>query len=164
MSREYDAYIQEHKENVKKGFEWFEEHMPDLVPSSDCKGYILEHDSSKTNSDEYEAYDKYFYGKNRSYAVVNEFNLAWLRHIHRNKHHWQHWVLINDDPKEGTVALDMPLECIIEMICDWWAFSWAKGDLKEIFKWYDAHKKHIIFSDSTRETVEYILDRIKEAI
>nr|DAE02562.1 MAG TPA: hypothetical protein [Siphoviridae sp. ctmYS12] len=29
--------------------------------------------------------------------------------------------------------MDMPYNYIIEMICDWWAFSWNKGNLQEIF-------------------------------
>ncbi len=28
------------------------------------------------------------------------FNTAWLKHIHRNPHHWQHWVLFEDNPSE----------------------------------------------------------------
>ncbi len=107
--------------------------------------------------DEYEAYDAYFYGGNRSHAIVEAFNRAWLLHIHRNPHHWQHWVLINDDPDEGEVLLEMPYNYIIEMICDWWAFSWEKGDLSEIFSWYDDHQAYIKLHPKTRATVEDIL-------
>ena len=99
----------------------------------------------------------YFYGGNRSYAVVQEFNYAWLRHIHRNPHHWQYWILVNDDPDEGEVVMDMPYNYIIEMICDWWAFSHMKGDLTEIFKWYDEHRDYMKLSDNTRKEVEWIL-------
>lgn len=55
----------------------------------------------------------------------------------------------------------MPHNYIIEMICDWWAFSWAKGNLYEIFSWYDAHKHYMKLSDKTRKTVEDILEKIK---
>ena len=72
----------------------------------------------------------------------------------RNPHHWQHWVLINDDPGEGEVLLEMPYNYIIEMICDWWAFSWEKGNLSEIFSWYDEHKDYIKLHPNTRETVK----------
>lgn len=41
-----------------------------------------------------------------SYEVVENFNRAWLLHIHRNPHHWQHWVLINDDPELGETVLE----------------------------------------------------------
>lgn len=110
---------------------------------------------------EYDAYDRYFYSNNRSYHVVETFRFAWLRHIHHNPHHWQHWVLINDDPNEGEIILDMPYCFIIEMICDWWAFSWAKGDLREIFKWFDDHKDYMKLSDNTRRIVDDILKKIQ---
>ena len=69
-------------------------------------------------------------------------------------------MLINDEPGEGIVALDMPKQHIIEMICDWWSFSWSKGHLDEIFKWYHTHRKHMKLSDKTRLTVEDILGKM----
>ena len=164
MSREYDLYLEQHKGNVAKGFEWLEENLPDVLKN--CGDNLrwqvcIAHDQSKTEPDEYEAYDKYFYGKNKSYQVMQDFNLAWLKHIHRNPHHWQHWILINDNPKEGKIVLDMPKNYIIEMICDWWAFSWNDGNLFEIFKWYDEHKDYMKLSSKTRKTVEDILEQIK---
>lgn len=163
MSIEYDRYINTHKENVMKGFEWLELHIPEVVNGMNIKCFdvIQYHDSSKTMFDEYDAYDKYFYGGNRSFKVVEDFNKAWLKHIHRNPHHWQHWVLINDEPSEGMKAIKMPYEYVIEMICDWWAFSWAKENLTEIFKWYDEHKSNMVLHDQTRQAVEMILDKIK---
>ena len=107
---------------------------------------------------------RYFYGNNKSYQVVQEYRRAWLLHIHRNPHHWQHWVLINDDPKEGEIALDIPYNYILEMICDWWAFSWQKDNLNEIFNWYDEHKAYIKMSPKTRKSVEAILEKMKEKL
>ena len=121
------------------------------------------HDQSKYSKEEYDAYDNYFYG-NRSYEVVREFNVAWLHHIHNNPHHWQYWILHNDNPDEGMILLDMPDEYILEMICDWWSFSWTKGDLYEIFNWYNERKSYIKLSDETREKVEGVLDTIKDKL
>ena len=53
---------------------------------------------------------------------------------------------------------------IIEMICDWWAFSWKKGELYEIFSWYDKHKDYMKLSPKTRKKVEDILDIIREKL
>lgn len=168
MSVGYDEYLRDHKENVAKGLYWFEENLPDILRTEnpiDLRHQICEdHDHSKSTIAEYDAYDEYFYGRNKSYEVVNNFRHAWLHHIHRNPHHWQYWVLINDDPGEGMVVLDMPYCYILEMICDWWAFSWKKGDLTEIFKWYDAHKDYMKLSTKTRKTVEDILGKILEKI
>lgn len=171
MSREYDLYLEEHKNNVRKGFEWLEENIPSLFAVFTTEEHTqmrheicFEHDASKSMDDEYEPYDTYFYGGNRSYHVVEDFRYAWLKHIHRNPHHWQHWVLINDDPGEGEIVMDMPYKYIIEMICDWWAFSWNKGDLGEIFHWYYEHKAYMKLSYKTRMLVESILDEIRKKL
>ena len=163
MSIKYDEYLEDHKENVRCAFNWIRENIPEVLRTDEEYESTIcwAHDESKTEPDEYYAYDKYFYGKNKSYAVVQDFKVAWLKHIHRNPHHWQHWVLINDDAEEGTVALEMPHVYIVEMICDWWSFSFKAGNLHEIFGWYKNHEKTMILADETRKTVEDILDKIK---
>jgi hypothetical protein len=163
MSIQYDNYLTNHKNNVYRGYKWISENLPDILKPDVSYEYQLTygHDASKSSDREYHAYDAYFYGRNRSYQVVQEFNHAWLHHIHNNPHHWQHWVLINDNPNEGEIILDMHHLYIIEMICDWWAFSWAKGNLYEIFSWYDEHKDYMKLSDKTRKTVDDILAKIK---
>lgn len=164
MSREYDLYLEQHRGNVAKGFYWIRENLPELlidIPDVYYEHQICYmHDYSKNYPDEYTAYDTYFYGGNRSYQVVQDFNKAWLLHIHRNPHHWQYWILHNDDPGEGMVVLDMPYNYILEMICDWWGFSWNKGDLYEIYNWYDQHEDYMKLSDKTRKTVVDILGKI----
>lgn len=79
-------------------------------------------------------------------------------------HHWQYWVLINDDPEEGEIVLEMPYCYILEMICDWWSFSWFKGNLLEIFSWYEEHKNYIKLHPNTRKLVEDILSRIQNKL
>lgn len=168
MSAQYDLYLQKHKANVHKSFEWIRENLPELLLNLNTENIEWQiefaHDASKSDPDEYEAYDAYFYGGNKSFKVVQNFNKAWLLHIHRNPHHWQHWILIHDDPNEPETILDMPYNYILEMICDWWSFSWRKKNLFEIFNWYDEHKDYIKLSDKTRKTVEDILNRIKEKL
>lgn len=168
MSLEYDNYLKEHKVNVGAALVWLQDNLPEVLNCTDEDGndfdwewqIILKHDASKSDPEEYDAYDNYFYG-NKSFENTQKFNLAWLHHIHVNPHHWQHWVLINDDPEEGTICLDMPYNYIIEMICDWWSFSFKTDNLSEIFNWYDKHKAHILLSDDTREIVEDILGKIR---
>lgn len=160
MSDQYDRYLDQHRRNVRRGWEFLVDNLPDLFSKVDLhamKNQILNHDASKNSPEEYDAYDRYFYGGNKSFRVVQDFRKAWLHHIHENPHHWQHWVLINDEPDEREVAIEIPYECIIEMICDWWAFSWQKGDLSEIFSWYDKHYKYIKLAPNTRKIVEDIL-------
>lgn len=166
MSYQYDQYLQRHKTNVKRGYDWLRTNMPWIFEGKPDSAFQTKfsHDASKSNPDEYEAYDAYFYGGNRSHAIVEAFNQAWLLHIHRNPHHWQYWVLHNDDPNEGEVVLEMPFNYIIEMICDWWAFSWQKGDLSEIFSWYDDHQAYIKLHPKTRQTVEDILWELRDRL
>ena len=169
MSEKYDEYLKEHRENVAKAADWLYHNLPEIFKDDDFKGDCMwqckhEHDQSKYDPEEYGPYDEYFYGGNRSYRVVRNFDKAWLRHIHMNKHHWQHWILMNDNPDEGMIILDMPDIYIIEMICDWWSFSWKKGNLYEIFQWYNERKDHIKLSEDTRKTVEDILEKMKTAL
>lgn len=168
MSYEYDQYLRDHRDNVAKGFYWMRDNIPEIFHSVDPRNLELQiclnHDRSKDTVAEYGPYDAYFYGKNKSFKVVQNFNRAWLHHIHRNPHHWQYWVLINDDPNEGEVILDVDYDYIIEMICDWWAFSWQKDSLYEIFSWYDQHKAYMKLSPKTRKTVEDILGQIREKL
>ena len=171
MSKQYDNYIVTHKANVMKGYEWLCENLPEIIGKAEIlcyrgsmKDIIANHDRSKYNAEEYGPYDAYFYGGNKSFDVVQNFNRAWLYHIHNNPHHWQHWVLINDNPKEGEIILEMDYPYIIEMICDWWAFSWSKDNLYEIFNWYDEHKEYMKLALKTRSTVEAILEQMKEKL
>lgn len=168
MSKKYDEYLSSHLECVKDAFNWFVGNMPEIfldeVQQDEISKQCLEnHDKSKLDPEEYQAYDNYFYGS-KSYEVVREFNKAWLRHIHNNPHHWQHWILINDNPDEGEIILDMPNNYIIEMICDWWSFSWKTGNLYEIFDWYRERKQYIKLSDTTREKVENILNSMEDKL
>ena len=164
MSVQYDNYLTEHKENVAKGFRWLQENIPEVIEDGFEWQICFNHDASKTDPEEYDAYDAYFYGNNRSYSVVQNFKKAWLRHIHNNPHHWQHWILINDEPKEGMVVIDIPYIYVVEMICDWWSFSWKKGDLNEIFGWYEDRKDYMKLSANTRRSVEYILGKMKDKL
>lgn len=164
MSVQYDNYLIEHKENVAKGFRWLQENISEVIEDGLEWQICFNHDASKTDPEEYDAYDAYFYGNNRSYSVVQNFKKAWLRHIHNNPHHWQHWILINDEPKEGMVVIDIPYIYVVEMICDWWAFSWTKGDLNEIFRWYEDRKDYMKLSANTRISVEYILGKMKDKL
>lgn len=164
MSLEYTTYLDEHISNVSRAYEWLKGNLPGLLENVNSDRQIYDHDNSKFSSEEYEAYDEYFYGRVKTPQVKSDFQYAWLHHIHDNPHHWQYWILHNDEPGEGMVVLDMPYQYIIEMICDWWAFSWKKGDLTEIFSWYDKHKSYMKLSKKTRDTVENILKSIKEKL
>lgn len=168
MSLQYDEYLKEHIQNVTNGLRWMADNLnlrklgiseSDISLALENAGF---HDQSKYDQEEYRPYDDYFYGGNKSHAVKTAFDLAWLHHQHENPHHWQYWVLINDD--DGMRPLPMPEAYILEMIADWWTFSWKNGNLMEIFDWYDKHRVVILLEKETRKTVESILDEMRKVL
>ena len=58
----------------------------------------------------------------------------------------------------------MPKVYILEMIADWWSFSWKSDNLEEIFDWYDKHKDKMLLHEKTRKLVEDILEAIKDNV
>ena len=165
MSKEYDDYLEEHIGNVRKAYKWMCENIPEVVSfDKTINNYLAWHDVSKYAYDEYEAYDSYFYGDKKAPGVKEAFDLAWLKHIHKNEHHWQHYILIEDDSdSDGKMrALEMPEEDIIEMICDWMSFSIKKKDMREVIKWYEEHSDKMILAPKTRERVVQIIKAIDE--
>lgn len=132
----------------------------------------LTHDLSKLRPDEWRPYRAYFYGERGTENQAantggkpdetgdRPFDLAWLRHQHRNPHHWQFYLLRKDDG--STVALPMAEQDRVEMLCDWWGAgaaitgeaSWARTR-----RWYQDNADKIVLHPSTRARVEAFLDR-----
>lgn len=159
MSKEYDAYLKKHVANVNKAYDWLTDNLPELIEDDPkFREQLKWHDVSKWGKDEYDAYDRYFYGSGEKNE--DEFNKAWVHHIHNNPHHWQHWVLHEDEGK--TLATEMPRNYILEMICDWFSFSLALGDIKELGRHYEKYKDKMILHENTRKTVEEIIKAIEE--
>lgn len=159
QEEKYYEYIIEHVANVRKAFALLKEivYLTDRE-KEDLETQMKNHDLSKYTEEEFSAYCDYFYGE-RTEEVKKAFDYAWLLHQHHNPHHWQHWLLKQDD---GTnKALEMPKKYIIEMVCDWWAFSIKKQDYCEILNWYEKNKYTMILGPKTKEAVEDILEAIK---
>lgn len=90
--------------------------------------------------------------------LSEEFDLAWLKHIHRNKHHWQYWLLKEDSGNLKTI--DMPVNIIREMVCDWIGAGKAikgTGGIKETRDWWSTNKNKIMVSEHTRVLIEQLL-------
>lgn len=172
MSREYDQYLVNHKASVGTAYQWFKTNMPEFVQQSLVGGMtlgelehqiLIAHDSSKTMFDEYPAYDRHFYSDSPKDKTQEEFNLAWLRHIHRNPHHWQYWILANEDLGDAP-ALEMPQNYVLEMLCDWWSFSWRNYEPDRIFEWWDRHKDKMILHQKTRDLIHETIWTMKEKL
>ena len=169
MSKEYGNYLYEHIHAVEKAAEWMVNHLS-VFKTMDLRELITfglnvrEHDATKYAEEEYDPYDAYFYGERDEDA----FNRAWLHHIHYNPHHWQHWILMNDDGKyrdpDKMFPLEMPKVYSLEMVADWWSFSWRSGNLFDVFDWYEDHRDDIILHPDTRAFVESVLNEIREKL
>lgn len=105
------------------------------------------HDWHKFLPSEFFPYCEFFYGKFKfepswlgySYnqqeqdyqeTTKKKFDIAWLLHQHRAKHHFQHWILRLDSGE--TKALEMPEKYIKEMYCDWKGPGIASSDFRFI--------------------------------
>lgn len=62
------------------------------------------------------------------------FDRAWLHHIHANPHHWQHWILRNEDG--STKALEIPETFAREMVADWCGAGRAINGKWDVATWY----------------------------
>lgn len=116
---------------------------------------LILHDWTKFFPTEWGAYTDFFYEKRRG-SVTEEttrrFRYAWLHHIHKNDHHWQHWVMINGENK----PLAMPETAIREMVADWVGAGRAQGTPNTLL-WYHDQYTTIQLHQQTRIRVEELL-------
>lgn len=158
MSLEYDMLLERHRDNVKNGYLWIKRYLPELlIAGYDYDMYIEAHDMSKNDREEYDAADAFLFGPDNPDSR-ERYRRSQLHHRHRNPHHWEFWILHTSSTP--AMILDMEYPYIIEMICDWWSFSWETGDLFDIFDWYEEHKHNIKLSKKTKRTVEDILSKL----
>lgn len=115
---------------------------------------LLIHDWSKFMPCEWLPYSTYFFG-NRTEGSKDDFKRAWLHHQHRNPHHWQHWVLRNDDG--STTALRMPSHFVQEMVADWAGAGRGITGHWEVEQWYEDNKSKMDLHPWTRFAVEMLL-------
>jgi len=158
MYFKYLKYVLRHKwfvliECSKRGYFW--------------RGLI--HDLSKFRPSEFIPYARYFYGnwpKRRTVSpgekyfyhvlckedVNQQFDKAWLLHIHRNPHHWQFWLLQEDS---GSVKLlPVPRKYLIEMGCDWIGAGKAITGKDNLKTWYIQNKEKIQLNELSKQFIE----------
>lgn len=70
---------------------------------------LIVHDWDKFLPDEWFPYARTFYtpaGKSQ-YVESTAFAGAWMKHQHRNKHHWQYWLVVNLPDHNCAVPVQM---------------------------------------------------------
>jgi hypothetical protein len=131
---------------------------------------LLIHDWSKFLPCEWFPYVENFYGKKawlqknepddcRYWSVaqpfIDAYNEAWLHHQHFNPHHWQHWVLREDNGE--TKLLQMPQKFAREMVADWCGAGRAITGKWEVGSWYAKNRDGIRLHPHTRELVDLLV-------
>lgn len=113
------------------------------------------HDWSKLALSELAPYVESFYGgwgDDRPQWVKDDFDLAWLYHQRRNKHHWQYWILVQDEDEDRI--LPMPDKYRREMLADWHGAGRAITGKKNTAEWYPKSKDKMQLHPETRAWIE----------
>lgn len=140
---------------------------------------LIIHDWTKFLPSEWTPYVHYFYRKDLQEAemrqgmsdygvleaapygvfIEDRFNMAWNLHQKRNKHHWQYWVLMNDD---GPVwPMPIPDRYMREMVADWCGAGRAITGKWDVRTWYDKNKDKIQIRN--KELVEILITQFETA-
>lgn len=175
-NKQYLEYIKEHKKNVAKAFEVYDELMLNILYDDNTdKLSIWErlyekindtHDDSKYEEEEFEAYRRKFFPRNGEEPISEyEFNKAWLHHIHNNPHHPEYWIYVdykefNSKGRAQIFYYPMDDESIIEMLCDWIGMGYKFNN--KAYDYYKDSNKGDILNEDTRFIVEKILEAIKD--
>lgn len=135
-----------------------ENHIAAVVRAGEIMGIdadqLARHDASKYSKAEFEPYAQKFFGT----PDEQSFKDAWLHHLHNNPHHWQHWVLMNDE--EGWEAVWMPPHFTLEMIADWHGAGRAYQGHWDISEWFNTRFKKNLkwFHDETKDQLFEFLE------
>ena len=133
-----------------------------------CTWLGIIHDLSKFRLSEFIPYARYFYGRYPEESVYEgtttkhprlfkedvdmRFAKAWLLHIHRNPHHWQYWILQEEDGSQKLIPI--PVKYLKEMVCDWKGAGWAKKGRDDLHEWYDNNRHKMKLNRTNRLWVE----------
>jgi len=127
-------------------------------------GFIIRgllHDNSKFGPTEFISSAKHFQGTRSPIKAEKEdrgYSIAWQNHKGRNRHHWQYWI---DWHCGKEYVVEMPVEYIVELICDWIgagkAYKKEEWAIDELRTWYEKSKDDIILHNKTRKFLEYTI-------
>ena len=161
-AQEYRNYIIEHINYVKLAFKNYGELICNELDLDlqEMANQVDDHDESKWSDEEFDLYMRKFFPESKELKISDqEFNIAWLHHIHYNPHHPEHWIYYDEESNKITVY-NMPDKYIAEMLFDWIAMSYKFKN--KVYDWYEKEGKEKLFTNNTRSKVEYLLNKIKK--
>jgi hypothetical protein len=146
---------------------------------------LVVHDLSKFSPAEFAAYARNFYGDR---SDPHGFDRAWLHHQNHNDHHWEYWaardgnveLLAVNTPKgpalvrdQGPMPFDsipitvpsvtvscMSIECVREMIADWFAAGKAYNGAwpnPADYTWYKQNRPRMHLHPGTEVFIHEVL-------
>ena len=113
---------------------------------------LILHDWDKLIPHMFSAYMNYWFGEHTP-DVIEKYNLAILKHIHRSKHHYEYYIC--DDWQYGIMLYNIPDRDLAEMIADWLAVAKVKNVSCD--KWWNENKGKIRMNDEMKQRVEWLL-------
>lgn len=126
----------------------------------------LLHDLSKYSYCELKTGFKYYQGYRSPIDAQKEdigYSLSWLHHKGRNKHHWEYWL---DNSMNGVVAIEMPVNYVIEMFCDRVAASMIyqkdKYTDSSALEYYEKGRNKILIHPNTDKLIHHLLTYLSE--
>lgn len=121
----------------------------------------ITHDLSKFSISEWQPYVNTFFkrassdGYYSASQVSEEFDKAWLHHVHHNAHHWQYYVLPKDDG--SSKLIEMPERYVREMVADWRGASRTKFGRDNTLEWYSEHRDQLHLHPRSRILAEIMI-------
>ena len=163
--QEYKDYIEEHRANVKKAWNYIKElNNPYIQNNIDIISENIEnHDLDKYQDDLFEPYRKKYFPINdeESNEMIDTIQDVFKIHYSRNPHHWEYWLDEDgdlDELKHNDEEIDNDIMiAYIEMLCDWCSFGLKQDNPKEVRDWYISHKPTMILFPKEQEIIEDLL-------
>lgn len=173
-TQEYMDYLDKHINGVIKAYKTY--FLPlinnknisvgdfsnqDLITAIKKAALLVDkHDLSKYNDMEFYPYRRHWHptvkeeseDDDRQQVAEEQYEKAWQHHYEHNNHHVQHWYDFNN-----SMTKDIPLECVVEMICDWISMSIIKNNPTIDYWWKtDADKERSMMTVDTIATINDI--------
>lgn len=157
--KEYIKYIENHKFLIEQAFDEMVM-CPDMQWLTwefyhiDLYDRIKNHDNSKYEIEEFDAYRKNYYPVNEEEKELNkeDFEKAWKHHYESNRHHWQCRQF--DSCKDNKLSKEQILDCL-ENVCDWMAVGYDKGDRP--YQFYETIKDKIKLPQEEIDFLEKVI-------
>lgn len=124
----------------------------------------LTHDLSKYSPTEFWRGARFYQGFRSPNAAEREYygyTQAWLHHKGRNRHHFEYWLDLSEDPGTCMKPAPMPARYVAEMFCDRVAasktYKGAAYKNTDPLEYYQRGKDKIIMHSLTRQSLEKLL-------